>query len=541
MYRPLLPDPGELTLRQQLAQLLVVRASGAWFDSQIRYPQYEAPNATLHRWIADLGVGGVILLGGSAAELALRTRQLQDWAEVPLLLAADIEEGVGQRFAGATRMPPPLALGAIHTCEPERAIALAQSFGEQTAREAVAVGLNWVLAPVCDVNNNPRNPVINVRAFGEDPATVAALASAFIGGTRAHPVLTSAKHFPGHGDTAVDSHLDLPVLPHDRARLEQIELAPFRAAIAAGVDSIMTAHLLLPELDADYPATLSPAILTDLLRQDLGYEGLIVTDALVMQAIAARYGAAEAAVLAFEAGADILLMPADPEAALDALEEAVLSGRIAESRLAASLGRIWQAKQRVTGASFDGPGHAWESSPPDLPSQLAAVNRPSDRQLSREVLTYSMDRHQAAVLTGTGVNWVLVDDWLLADYLGVNAPALTIPPSHGWRTLRGDRQGLPLILPSEPTLLQLFVRGNPFRGGGGLSEWAIAQVRALLSSGCLRGLVIYGSPYLWQQLRTELPEDVPGWFSYGQFSEAQALVMAEAFGTGRMGSGEFTT
>jgi beta-glucosidase len=483
----------------------------------------------------------VILLGGSAAELALRTRQLQDWAEVPLLLAADIEEGVGQRFAGATRMPPPLALGAIHGREPERAIALAEAFGEQTAREAVGLGLNWVLAPVCDVNNNPRNPVINVRAFGEDPATVAALAGAFIRGSRTHPVLTSAKHFPGHGDTAVDSHLDLPVLPHDRARLDRIELAPFRAAIAAGVDSIMTAHLLLPELDDRDPATLSAPILTDLLRRDLGYEGLIVTDALVMQAIAARYGAAEAAVLAFEAGADILLMPADPDAALDALEEAVLSGRIAEARLAESLGRIWQAKQRVAGASFDGPGHAWESSPPDLPSQLAAVNRPADRQLSCEVLAQSMDRQQARALTGSGVNLVLVDDWLLADYLGVNDPALTVPASHGWRTLRGDRQGLPVTLPSEPTLLQLFVRGNPFRGGGNLSEWAIAQVRSLLSGGHLRGLVVYGSPYLWQQLRTELPEGVPGWFSYGQFAAAQTLVMTEAFGSGAIAPGEFTT
>ncbi|MFM7266272.1 MAG: glycoside hydrolase family 3 N-terminal domain-containing protein, partial [Cyanobium sp.] len=325
-------------LRRRLAALLVVRASGHLADSQRRYPRWELANADLQRLLAA-GVGGVILLGGSAAELRLRTRQLLAWASGPLLLCADLEEGVGQRFDGASWLAPPLAVGRRHRQDPAGAIALARRYGQCTGREARRLGLNWVLGPVCDVNNNPANPVINVRAWGEEPHGAADLAEAFCQGAQGEGVLCCAKHFPGHGDTASDSHLELPLLPHDRARLAAIELPPFERAIAAGVASVMTAHLLLPALDPQRPATLSPAVLEGLLRRELGFEGLIVTDALVMEAIASRWGAGEAAVLALEAGADLVLMPADADAALDAIVAAVRSGRLQEGRLEESLAR----------------------------------------------------------------------------------------------------------------------------------------------------------------------------------------------------------
>ena len=211
---PSLPDLDTLSLAEQVAQMVVVRASGYLFDHQIQYPTWEPPAATLQHWLQDLGVGGVILLGGSAGELALRSQQLQSWAKVPLLIAADIEEGVGQRFSGATWFPPPMALSAIARKNASTAQHYAEEMGAITAAEALAIGINWVLAPVVDVNNNPDNPVINVRAFGETPEEVSQLATAFIRGAQRYPVLTTAKHFPGHGDTAVDSHLELPVLPH---------------------------------------------------------------------------------------------------------------------------------------------------------------------------------------------------------------------------------------------------------------------------------------------------------------------------------------
>ncbi|NEP76547.1 glycoside hydrolase family 3 N-terminal domain-containing protein, partial [Okeania sp. SIO2G5] len=209
----------EQSLAAKVAQMVVVRASGHLFDHQIQYPDWEPLNADLAHWIRDLNVGGVILLGGSAAEIGLRTQQIQDLASTPLLMAADIEEGVGQRFPGATWFPPPMAIAHIARQDLPKAIAYAEAMGAATAQEALAVGLNWVLAPVVDVNNNPDNPVINVRAFGDDPDIVGQLAAAFIRGTKNFPVLTSAKHFPGHGDTATDSHLDLPVIPHARERL----------------------------------------------------------------------------------------------------------------------------------------------------------------------------------------------------------------------------------------------------------------------------------------------------------------------------------
>ncbi|MFM7653714.1 MAG: glycoside hydrolase family 3 N-terminal domain-containing protein, partial [Vulcanococcus sp.] len=323
-------------LRRQLASLLVVRCSGHGSDGQRRYPRWELPNAELRRLLAE-GVGGVILLGGSSADLRLRTAQLLRWAGGPLLLCADVEEGVGQRFEGASWLVPPLALGRLHGRDPARAQALAERYGRCTGRQARLVGLNWVLGPVCDVNNNPANPVINVRAWGETPGTAGALAAAFVRGCQAEGVLACAKHFPGHGDTSSDSHLELPLLPHSRERLEAMELPPFRAAIAAGVASVMTAHLLLPALDPQRPATLSAAVLGDLLRRDLSFHGLVVTDALVMEAITAHHGSAEAAVLAFEAGADLILMPADADAAIDGLLAAVQAGRISTERLQASL------------------------------------------------------------------------------------------------------------------------------------------------------------------------------------------------------------
>ncbi|MGB3616335.1 MAG: glycoside hydrolase family 3 N-terminal domain-containing protein, partial [Elainellaceae cyanobacterium] len=322
----MLPDWRSLSLPQQVAQMVVARASGHLFDHQIAYPAWEPPQGLLQNWVSELGIGGVILLGGSAAEVHQRCQQLQDWAAVPLFLAADIEEGVGQRFAGATWFPPPMAIAHICHNNFTQAKAYARTMGAVTAQEALAVGLNWVLGPVVDVNNNPDNPVINVRAFGDDPATVEALAVAFIEGARAYPVLTAAKHFPGHGDTAVDSHLELPTIHHDRDRLESIELPPFEAAIKAGVDSIMSAHLLVPSLDPHRPATLSPKVLTALLRQDLGFDGIIVTDALVMGAIAQAYGTGEAAVMAVEAGADVLMMPLDPVEAVEAVCAAVEKG-----------------------------------------------------------------------------------------------------------------------------------------------------------------------------------------------------------------------
>jgi beta-glucosidase len=529
---PVLPDIDRLPLAVQVAQLMVVRASGHLFDHQRQYPAWEADNAALRYYLGDLGVGGVILLGGSAAEVGVRCQQLQGWAEIPLLLAADIEEGGGQRFAGATELPPPMALAAIAAQDLSQARKLAEQYGALTAQEARAIGLNWLLAPVVDVNNNPANPVINVRAFGDSPAVVSQLTQAFIAGAQQFPVLTTAKHFPGHGDTATDSHLRLPQLDHDLDRLATLEWPPFRQAIAAGVDSIMTAHLRLSALDPVYPATLSPAILTGLLRQEWGFEGLVVTDALIMGAISQDYGPYEAAVLAVEAGADVVLMPEDVEGAIAAICEAVNMGRLSSERIQQSLARIWRAKQKVSGmAPLDNPSkHAWEHQPPP-PIQLHQLAQPPARQLIADITTAALEcRGQlcACPTTQPGQNLIIVDDLLRQPWLAPDCPALTHPTSLGYQPrLMDARLGelFPGTLSTQPTLLQLFSRGNPFRGTAGLSALALAWFYHLRDSHTLQGLILYGSPYALAALRAELPPEIPYCFTYGQMPGAQAIAL----------------
>lgn len=534
----MLPDIENLSLAEQVAQMFVVRISGHLFDGQIEFPWWEPPAAKLQYWLQDLGVGGVILVGGSAGELMLRSRQLQSWAKYPLLVAADVEEGAGQRFAGATWFPPPMALRDIAIGNPDKAAQYARKMGAFIAQESLGIGLNWVLAPVVDVNNNPENPVINVRSFGETPEAVGLLAEAFIQGVREWPVLNCAKHFPGHGDTSVDSHLDLPVLPHSAERLAEIELPPFAKAIAAGVDAVMSAHLVIQCWDGERPATLSEPILTGQLRQNLGFEGLIVTDALVMGAIANRYGANEAPVMALEAGADILLMPADPPGAIQAVLDAVESGRISPEQIQASVKRIWQAKGKVCQ-----PKTISTLSVEPAP-QLAKLDIPAAKVAAREILQESQRvggplPWQPA--PGTQLrNLIVVDDVLRSNFLGHHVPAIAIPKQKGARLQVFDRDTLPAIravakgaasTPSPvPTLLQLFIRGNPFRGTAGLTQAAEDLLDRLLANGELQALAIYGSPYILERFLPELPPEIPYVFSYGQMPEAQAIALGALLG-----------
>jgi len=577
-------------LARLVASLLVVRCSGHLADGQRRYPRWELDNATLQRLLGS-GVGGVILLGGSAAELRLRTCQLQAWAATDLLLCADVEEGVGQRFEGASWLVPPLALGRLHGDDPAASEELAERYGRCSGREARALGLNWVLGPVCDVNNNPANPVINVRAWGETPATAGALAAAFVRGAQAEGVLCCAKHFPGHGDTASDSHLELPLLPHSRERLEDVELPPFRAAIAAGVASVMTAHLLLPELDRERPATLSAAVLTQLLRHDLGFGGLVVTDALVMEAITAHHGAGEAAVLALEAGADLVLMPADADAAMAGIVAAVQQGRLGRERLEASAERRRQALASLRGSSQAAAGSVAEARPEPLGplawagSAAADASAPlgtlsngpisSDQQLALELVHRSL-RHQGGRVplpagslgAAPAINLIRVDTALGCPFLQPTAPALTRATAAGFRPVVLDgcspspwwigsceasgpndapdsaaespATGAPKAaagpldlarLGEGPVLLQLFVRGNPFRGSAAGREPWDAVIRQLQAAGRLAGLAVYGSPYLWESLQPLLEDDIPAAWSPGQMPLAQAELLA-ALGLG---------
>ena len=285
---------------------------------------------------------GTVTLG-QPLEAASILNRLQAISAVPLLNTADFEAGVGFRIMGATAFPRAMAFGAA------RDEKLAFEAGRVTGEEARALGIHVNFAPVVDVNNNPRNPVINTRSFGEDPVQVGRIASAYIRGLQAAGVMATLKHFPGHGDTDVDSHLGLPVIKHPRARLDKIELPPFKVGIAAGVDAVMTGHIEMPALDQtpNTPTTLSEPIVTGLLRKELGFTGLIYTDSMGMQGVTAMYGPGQAAVHAVKAGNDVVLHSPDDGAAFAGVRDAVKAGEIPQAQIDASVERILRAKARA--------------------------------------------------------------------------------------------------------------------------------------------------------------------------------------------------
>lgn len=281
-----------------------------------------------------LGVGGFIFFGGTSEAVASMTAELRERSRIPLLIGADLERGAGQQFRGLTGLPPLAAIGSLRDSGDMRRAA------RLTAREARSVGVNWVYAPSCDLDVEPDNPIIGTRAISGDPQVAAELAAEWIDACQAEGVLACAKHFPGHGRTTTDSHAELPVVDASRETLEREDLLPFRAAVDAGVASVMTAHVVYPALDASgAAATLSQAILGSLLRERMGFEGLVVTDAMIMQGMLEGQDEREAAVRALAAGCDLLLYPTDIEGVARAVVRAVESGRLALESLARSAAR----------------------------------------------------------------------------------------------------------------------------------------------------------------------------------------------------------
>jgi beta-N-acetylhexosaminidase len=327
-----------MTIEEKVGQMIACR-----FTADFR----NADNAALtavNDLVAKSGIGGLILFAPARVyETAELVNGFQKLARVPLLMAADFERGAANRVTNATLFPPFMALGAAGSED------LAYEMGRITALEGRAMGIHVAYAPVVDVNVNPDNPIINTRSIGADPALVSRIADAFIRGLQENGMIATAKHFPGHGDTAQDSHTLLPTIEADLERLDKVELFPFKQAIAAGVRSIMTAHLSVPALDATpgLPATLSAPIMTGLLRQKLGFKGLIVTDALEMGGVTGAFSTEEASLRAVLAGVDMLLLPPEPAAVIAYLAAAVRDGRVPLARIDDSVRRILEAKSSL--------------------------------------------------------------------------------------------------------------------------------------------------------------------------------------------------
>ncbi|MGH9800953.1 MAG: glycoside hydrolase family 3 protein, partial [Blastocatellia bacterium] len=351
-----------LTLDEKIGQMFMADANVVFWNRE------SEEFKKLRHQIVDNKVGGVLVFRSEVLATALSANRWQELAKVPLLISSDLEMGLGMRFDETPWWAPNMAVAATGD------VKWARLQGEATAIQARAMGVNWLFAPTSDVNNNPDNPVINVRSFGEDPATVAQFTRAFIEGAQTAGAMACAKHFPGHGDTATDSHIGLPVVDVSRERLMNLELVPFRAAIEAGVGGVMSAHIALPQIETELaapvrkldereaaatefrsttesdsarvtlPGTLSPKVLTGLLREELKFNGVVVTDAMNMAGISARYTAGEAAVKTIKAGADMIEKSPDIDAAIAGVKDAVAKGEITEARINASVERILRAK-----------------------------------------------------------------------------------------------------------------------------------------------------------------------------------------------------
>ena len=335
----------KLSSEEKVGQLFMIWVRVQFWNTE--NPDYLQLRDNIHKYhIGSLAmsvpVDGPFLLRNQPFEAAELLNRLQKESKLPLIFAADFERGVSMRLYGTTIFPHPMAFGAAG--KPE----YAEDFGRITAQEARAIGVHWNFFPVADVNSNPANPIINTRSFGEDPEQVGDLLAAYIRGAHAGGMLTTAKHFPGHGDTDTDSHLGVARVNGDVAHLQTVELPPFKKAIEGGVDSVMVAHVTVPALEPDpnRVATTSPAVVTDLLKKQLGFKGLVVTDALDMAGLTRLYGAniGRAAVEAFKAGNDLLLIPFDLDASYRSMLEAVRSGEISSARLDESVLKVLEAK-----------------------------------------------------------------------------------------------------------------------------------------------------------------------------------------------------
>jgi beta-glucosidase-like glycosyl hydrolase len=493
-------------------------------------------------------VGGVLVFGGNEAvpgvllnptygsgvvlgdplSAAATLNRLQRAASVPLLNAGDFEWGVGMRIRGATQFPRAMAFGAAGD------VRLAEEAGRITGAEMRAIGVHVDFAPVADVNNNPRNPVINTRSFGEDPARVGALAAAFARGLAHAGVVSTLKHFPGHGDTDVDTHLGLATVPHGRARLDEIELAPFRAALGAGTPAVMIGHIELPaaEPQKGLPATLSARVVDGLLRRELGFGGLVLTDSMSMHAVAKMMPPGEAAVRAVEAGNDVVLHPPDDRAALDGLREAVRSGRLSAARIDSSVRRLLETKARLG-------LHASRVVPLDALADVVggAAHRAVAQAVSERAVTLVRDEHRAVPLALPADAAVL--HLSVLDYPAnwrIAAPGRTLVPAlrARWPRLtavelsdRSTAAELDLVRATAPryaaVVVAVYVRAASSSGRLELSPGLVGLLNALArAAGSAQPFVtvFFGNPYVTASL-----VDVPAallTYDFGDLAEQSA-------------------
>jgi beta-N-acetylhexosaminidase len=503
---------GKMTLDEKIGQVIIGGADSDF--TNVRSNKFQEIRNNITRY----HVGGYHAFGGELLSAAFLIRRMQELASVPLLITADLEGGTGLIFRGGTRFPKAMALGA--TFDPESA----RRVGRMTALEAKSIGVHVNFYPVVDVNNNPLNPIINTRSFGEDPKQVSVMAVAYIEGFQENGLIATAKHFPGHGDTSTDSHLQLPVILSSRERLERVELLPFQGAIQAGVRAIMTGHLLVPALEprSGVPATLSKPISTGLLKQEMGFKGLVFTDAMNMGGLRHNFGDGEAVVLAFAAGADLILFPPSVEKAFNGLRDALQQGRISSSRLDESVRRILEVKAGL------GLHHVSRSHLAAIDQQVGAPEQlESSQRIMDRAITLVRDEHHVLPFS-PGPNASV----LLLTVLDERRPRESRGAAFAAEFLRRHRRTQHLeVLPDVSgekldSILELaedadyvvvgsYIRTADNKGEFGLSPGEMQLLESLSKGSNPAAFVLFGSPYLLP-LVSRLPtyivayDDYPG-------------------------------
>jgi len=466
-----------LNVKEKAAQLIVPRLDGNRLGDEGYFKQEAG--------LVDAGIGGFILFGGNIPETPEAIRRLQERARIPLLITSDIERGLGQQVTGGTRFPNQWAVAeAINRGNPDD-INLLHEMLNKVREECIASGIHVVFSPVADVNVNPNNPIICTRSFGEDPEKASWFVQEYVKGLQGGfvwayghtPILACAKHFPGHGDTAVDSHTSLPVINVHRERLEKVELPPFKAAIEAGVGMVMIGHLKVPALEPEpIPATFSKRIVTDLLRKEMGFKGLVVTDALDMGALKSVCDEGEAAVRCLEAGCDILLHPSEPLKMLEAIVKAVENGRLSLERIEETYSRVMGIKNQwsVTGGQW-----------PDIGTQQSID------------IADKIARKAVKIRKGRGTSQsgnmacIIIDD----DGDGsVAAPFLNIMKDRfpGFRIVSSTSE----IKQDETVVIPIFSRVSAWKGSSGLSKDSFEKVKSFIDRAGRAVLISFGSPYI---------------------------------------------
>lgn len=511
-----------MTLREKIGQMMMMALSGEFTNLR------DARFVEMRRRIEKLHVGGFTLFRGEANSIAALTNEAQKLAKIPLFFSADYERGL--RMQTRTGTPFTTNMGVAATGD----VAAIYRQGKIICEEMRAIGANWLFAPVADVNNNPDNPVINIRSFGANPETVGKFVAEATRGVQSAECLATLKHFPGHGDTATDSHIGLSTISADAEKLNEIELVPFKTAISSGVDSVMTAHLAVPKITGDnLPASLNPKISTDILRKDLNFQGIITTDSMEMGAITKNYPNGESAVMAIKAGADLVLFPPDVDAAINAVESAIKRGELTENRINESIRRLLKAKYQLGLTKNRFVDLAQVNSLIEKPENVAEANRTAEKSITllrNEGKIFPLTKAQAAK---TLFVVIAADDDATegATFIpevqrrAANAKFVRLDPrstADEYTKVLNDAKNY------EQIVLAPFVKRAAAKGTVALPENQVQFVKKMIAQkGEKVGVIAFGNPYMIRQF----PEAKNYVVTYAIEDVAQTAAAKTLFGT----------